>query len=187
MSERGGKMGDAGIHRDHEIEATDQRRGLDEIRQMRGQVDDAAALCQHVTIGGARILLQADEGRRRDRAAATARAAASTGYDRCRVADCRTRPDRREVRHERRGDPATHCTRCCGGAGRYGTSDGMLSSRVPNAGGRPDIGQCRSNAGRPLADLRTHCETPGSSDSSARADSSTARMTRAPRAARSGT
>ena len=61
--ERRGEMGDAGIHRDDEIEAVYQRCGLDEVGQMRGEVDDVGVFMQHRPILGSRVLLQADERR----------------------------------------------------------------------------------------------------------------------------
>ncbi len=56
-------MGDAGIHRDHQIEAGDQRGRRDEIGQMLAHVHNVAALAKRNLVLIARVLLQADEGR----------------------------------------------------------------------------------------------------------------------------
>ena len=63
----------------------------------------------------------------------------------------------------------------------------MLSSLVPNASGRLDIEQCRSNAGKKVVDFGMHSATPGIRDSNDTAGSCTARMILAPSFATIGT
>ena len=63
----------------------------------------------------------------------------------------------------------------------------MVSSRVPNASGRLDIGQCMSKSGSTAPDFERQATTPGIPDNRDTAGGSTTRMTRAPRAAIIGT
>ncbi len=56
-------MGDAGIDADHEIEAAHKSRGLAEIGEVGGEVDNIGTRPQHGLIVRSRILLEADEGR----------------------------------------------------------------------------------------------------------------------------
>src|SRR5579872_4769745 len=59
-AERGGKMGDAGIHRDDKIEAADQGSRLDKAGEVEGQVEDGARSKGRLVVRP-RVLLQADE------------------------------------------------------------------------------------------------------------------------------
>ena len=65
-AESGGKMGNAGADRNHQIEAGDQSRGLGEIGEMLGQIDDVCPFKQDRLILRSRVLLQAYEGRSGD-------------------------------------------------------------------------------------------------------------------------
>ena len=62
-AQRAGKVRDAGVHRDHQIEAADQGRRVAEVGEIGSQVDDIGSLAQRGLVVGPRFLLQADEGR----------------------------------------------------------------------------------------------------------------------------
>ena len=56
-------MGNAGIHRNHQIEAADQCRGLGKIGELFGQVDDFGPFAQDRLVFKSWFLLQANKGR----------------------------------------------------------------------------------------------------------------------------
>ena len=61
--ERAREMGDAGAYCNDEVEAGDERRGLDKVGQVGREVDDVGALAQQRLVVRPWIFLQAHEGR----------------------------------------------------------------------------------------------------------------------------
>ena len=62
-SQRTGEMDDAGIHRDHQIEARNKGRGFCEIGEVRSEIDDFSPFEESRLVVRSHILLQTDKSR----------------------------------------------------------------------------------------------------------------------------
>ena len=143
------------VDRDHQIEQRNQRCGVGKIVQFRAVIDQQRVRRQPVALRWRKLLLQRVH---LDPSSDSTGSSVSIGSERLGI--CCDPHQARPIRGGVRG-PSRRCQTpsLAGGARRYGTSAGMLSSSVPNTNGRLSSGVTMS-AGGSLSPPRSTVSTP---------------------------